>query len=75
MPMVIDASYCALLVQVHHTGPAGADGIFRFPRWGLVAEPVLKVPILIVAGVLLEDVHDHHGPNHLWGVRLSTPGP
>ena len=74
MLVVVDAGYCGLLIQIHHTGPTGTDGVIRFPRWWLIAEPILKVAILIVLAVFLEYVHDDHAANHLSGVQLSTPG-
>ena len=74
MLVVVDAGYCGLLIQIHHTGPTGTDGIIRFSGWRVIAEPILKVTTLIVWVVFLEYVYDDHGANHLWGVQLSTPG-
>ena len=65
MLVVVDAGYCGLLIQKHHTGPTGTDGIIRFSGWWFIAEPVLHVATLIVWVVFLEYVYYDHAPNHL----------
>lgn len=73
MLLMIDTGYGAVLVQRDHTGPAGTNRGLRVAGRGLLAEPVVHVPLPVVLVLFLKNVDEFHEPSPLEGVQPATP--